>query len=60
MKETDKLKELIGEKVTDIDIKWDNLIDDYYIESITFDNGAVLELWARTPCVEFTIKIEAK
>lgn len=56
MNEIDKLKMQIGKKVTDIKLEWDDTLDDYYIESITFEDGTVLELWGRGTCVGWCLE----
>lgn len=56
MREIDKLKKLTGKKVANIKIEWDDLFEDYFIESITFDDDTVLELWCRADCVSFALE----
>jgi hypothetical protein len=51
MREMDKIKAQIGKKVTDIKFEWDDGIDDYSIESVTFEDGVKLELWGIGSCV---------
>lgn len=53
MREIDKLKGLVGRKIVDINIQWNDILDDYCIKSITLGDDAVLELWAQSDCVVF-------
>jgi len=41
----DLIKTLKGKKVVDVKLDWDDRIDDYYLDSIIFDDGTVMELW---------------
>ena len=41
----DKIRDLPGKKVVKVNIEWSNTLDDYYIDSIEFDDGSTLELW---------------
>lgn len=46
----DKLKAQTGKKVVDIELGWDDVFEDYHIESITFEDGTVLSLYGKADC----------
>lgn len=50
MKDINKLKAQIGKKIVDIEIEWDDVFEDYHIESITLEDGTVLEMWGSADC----------
>ena len=42
----EKLKNLIGKRVVDIDVNYDRMIDcDEYVDSIEFEDGIILGFW---------------
>jgi len=44
----DKLKNLEGLKIKEVKLTWSYRHDDFFIESITFDNGSELALYAKS------------
>lgn len=56
--ELDKLKGLKGKKIADIKLEWDDALDDYFIESIIFEDGTVLDLWGRSDFVSWVVDDE--
>jgi len=49
--EIDRLKALKGKKVVDFELIWDNTLDDYSLESITFEDGTMVELYGKDESV---------
>jgi len=49
--EIDRLKALKGKKVVDFELIWDNTLDDYSLESITFEDGTMIELYGKDESV---------
>lgn len=54
--QVDMIKTLRGKKVADIKLEWENEIDDYYLDSIVFDDGTVLELWGNGFCAQWHVE----
>jgi hypothetical protein len=53
-----KLRSLRGKKIIDIEFRWNDLFEDYFIDALVFEDGTRLELWGKADLVSWVIDYE--